>query len=65
MLRAAGERETPFPYCRTCHLPRSITTRDLPTPYCPRVMNEAFLAGTEPTKLCELHREGGLERLER
>jgi penicillin-binding protein 1B len=67
MLRAlAGERETPFP------VPENVTfatvdhdTGDLLSPYCPRVLNEAFLAGTEPTKVCELHREGGWERSER
>ena len=67
MLRAlAGERETPFP------VPENVSfanvdhdTGDLPTPYCPRVLNEAFLAGTEPTRVCELHREVGWERAER
>jgi penicillin-binding protein 1B len=61
MMRAlAGERETPFP------VPENVTfvsvdhdTGDLPTPYCPRVLTEAFLVGTEPTRMCELHREGG------
>jgi penicillin-binding protein 1B len=61
MLRAlAGERETPFP------VPENVVFADidhdsgeLPTPYCPRVMKEAFLAGTEPTKICELHRVSG------
>ncbi len=26
------------------------------TPTCPRIANEAFLAGTEPLEICELHR---------
>jgi membrane carboxypeptidase/penicillin-binding protein len=26
------------------------------TPTCPRVTTEAFLAGTEPPEICELHR---------
>jgi membrane carboxypeptidase/penicillin-binding protein len=26
------------------------------TPACPRVTNEAFLSGTEPGGICELHR---------
>ena len=26
------------------------------TPGCPRVMREAFIEGTTPTQLCELHR---------
>jgi hypothetical protein len=26
------------------------------TPTCPRVTNEAFIAGTEPLGVCELHR---------
>jgi membrane carboxypeptidase/penicillin-binding protein len=25
-------------------------------PLCPRVFNEAFIAGTEPTETCQLHR---------
>ena len=31
-------------------------TGKLATPGCPRVFHEAFLAGTEPTQACELHR---------
>jgi penicillin-binding protein 1B len=31
-------------------------TGKLALPTCPRVTNEAFLAGTEPTEYCELHR---------
>ena len=31
-------------------------TGKLATPNCPRVTNEAFLAGTEPLQQCELHR---------
>ena len=31
-------------------------TGRLALPTCPRVMNEAFLAGTEPLELCDLHR---------
>jgi penicillin-binding protein 1B len=27
------------------------------TPYCPRVIHESFLSGTEPTEVCELHRQ--------
>ena len=30
----------------------------LATAYCPRMFNEAFLAGTEPTAVCDLHRDG-------
>jgi membrane carboxypeptidase/penicillin-binding protein len=30
-------------------------TGKLATATCPRVMREAFLAGTEPTEVCELH----------
>ena len=30
-------------------------TGKLATPTCPRVTNEAFLSGTEPLELCELH----------
>jgi penicillin-binding protein 1B len=32
-------------------------TGKLATPQCPRVTNEAFLSGTEPLGVCELHRE--------
>ena len=31
-------------------------TGKIATPTCPRVTNEAFLAGTEPLGICELHR---------
>ncbi len=31
-------------------------TGKIATPICPRVTNEAFLAGTEPLEACELHR---------
>ena len=31
-------------------------TGKLAAPGCPRVIREAFLAGTEPTETCELHR---------
>ena len=31
-------------------------TGKLATPGCPRVFNEAFLAGTEPTQICDLHK---------
>jgi len=34
-------------------------TGKLATPLCPRRFTEAFLAGTEPTQPCDLHREGG------
>ena len=31
-------------------------TGKLATPYCPKVITEAFLAGTEPMQVCDLHR---------
>jgi len=31
-------------------------TGKLATPMCPRTVSESFLAGTEPTEMCELHR---------
>jgi membrane carboxypeptidase/penicillin-binding protein len=31
-------------------------TGKIATPTCPRVTNEAFLSGTEPLAICELHR---------
>lgn len=33
-------------------------TGKLATPQCPRVMNEAFLTGTEPLSVCDLHTGG-------
>ena len=33
-------------------------TGQLATPDCPRVVNEAFLPGTAPTKSCEVHGGG-------
>jgi penicillin-binding protein 1B len=33
-------------------------TGKLATAYCPTTLNEAFLAGTEPTAVCDLHRDG-------
>jgi len=32
------------------------TTGKLAAPGCPTTINESFLAGTEPTEYCELHR---------
>jgi penicillin-binding protein 1B len=56
----AGRASTPF------EAPEGITfveidpeTGRLATPFCPKRFTEAFLAGTEPTQPCELHREGG------
>ena len=31
-------------------------TGKIATPYCPKVINEAFIAGTEPNQVCDLHR---------
>jgi penicillin-binding protein 1B len=53
----AGRQDTPF------EAPDGITfididpdTGKLAAPGCPRTFREAFLAGTEPTDVCELHR---------
>jgi membrane carboxypeptidase/penicillin-binding protein len=53
----AGRPSIPFA------VPEGITFADidrdtgkLALPTCPRVFNESFLAGTEPTEYCELHR---------
>jgi membrane carboxypeptidase/penicillin-binding protein len=27
------------------------------TPYCPKVINEAFIVGTEPNQICDVHRQ--------
>ena len=32
-------------------------TGKLATPNCPRVRTETFLAGTEPTEVCPLHKQ--------
>ena len=37
-------------------------TGKLATPTCPRVTNEAFLAGTEPLGGCDLHRFSSLRQ---
>ena len=58
MKRAlAGHASVPF------DVPDGITfvdidpdTGKLATPACPRIFSEAFIAGTEPTQLCELRR---------
>ena len=53
----AGRNDAPF------EAPEGITfvdidpeTGTLATPACPKRFHEAFIAGTEPTQLCELHR---------
>ena len=53
----AGRPNTPF------DVPEGITFREidadtgkLSTPGCPKTFNEAFLTGTEPTQVCDLHR---------
>jgi len=53
----AGRASVPF------DVPLGITfmeidadTGKLSTPRCPKVINEAFLTGTEPHEICELHR---------
>jgi penicillin-binding protein 1B len=61
MVKAlAGQPKTPF------SSPDNVTfadidpeTGELAGPSCPGVISEAFLNGTEPTKVCELHREAG------
>ena len=53
----AGRPSVPFT------VPDGVTVADidrdtgtLALPTCPRVYTESFLAGTEPTEYCELHR---------
>jgi membrane carboxypeptidase/penicillin-binding protein len=53
----AGRASVPF------DVPNGITfveidpeTGKLPSANCPRVFTEAFLEGTAPTQVCELHR---------
>lgn len=38
------------------HIVIDRDTGQLATPICPRVFNEAFLSGTEPMQVCEIHR---------
>jgi penicillin-binding protein 1B len=62
MKRAlAGRPNVPF------DVPPGVTfvaidkdTGELATPNCPRVRQEAFLAGTEPTQVCHVHAPGGV-----
>jgi len=58
-MRAALAGRTSVPF----EVPEGITFMDidaqtgkLATPQCPKVIVEAFLSGTEPRELCELHR---------
>jgi penicillin-binding protein 1B len=58
MKNAVAGRQSP-----TFEAPEGVTfveidrdTGKIATPICPRVTNEAFLAGTEPQGVCELHR---------
>jgi len=53
----AGKSSVPF------DVPEGVSFVDicadsgkLPTPSCPKVIHESFIAGTEPTQACELHR---------
>jgi penicillin-binding protein 1B len=53
----AGRASVPF------DVPEGITfvnidagTGKLATPFCPKVINESFIAGTEPTQICDVHR---------
>jgi penicillin-binding protein 1B len=58
MTRAlAGHDNVPF------DVPPGVTfteidrdTGKLAAPFCPRVLSEAFIEGTEPTEVCDLHR---------
>jgi membrane carboxypeptidase/penicillin-binding protein len=63
MMRAlAGRGNVPF------EVPEGIVFVDidrdtgrLASPACPRVFSEAFIQGTEPREVCQLHSFGGLE----
>ncbi len=58
MIRAlAGHANLPFaepPGIVSVEIDRD--TGKLAGPYCPRVFNESFLSGTEPTEVCDVHR---------
>jgi penicillin-binding protein 1B len=57
MASLAGRPNTPFeapPGVSFVQIDRD--TGKLAQPGCPRVMTEAFVAGTEPADICELHR---------
>ena len=58
MKRAlAGHASLPFePPEGVSFLEIDRDTGKLALPTCPRVTNEAFLTGTEPTEVCDLHR---------
>jgi penicillin-binding protein 1B len=66
MARAlAGRASVPF------DVPEGISlvnvdrlTGKLPSPYCPAVISEAFLAGSEPVEVCDLHVRPGVETSE-
>ena len=58
MTRAlAGHASTPFDVPDEVGFAEiDADTGKLATPGCPRVFWEAFLAGTEPTEICDLHK---------
>jgi penicillin-binding protein 1B len=58
MMKAlAGRANVPFePPAGVSFVEIDRDTGKLATPTCPRVTTEAFLAGTEPLEVCELHR---------
>jgi membrane carboxypeptidase/penicillin-binding protein len=58
MMKAlAGRANVPFePPAGVSFVEIDRDTGKLATPACPRVTTEAFLAGTEPLDICELHR---------
>ena len=60
MMRAlAGRASVPFdPPEGVSFVDIDPDTGKLALPRCPRVLREAFLAGTEPVQACDLHRNG-------
>lgn len=64
MKRAlAGTEATPFsvPASGVVFLDVDKETGLLATPYCPKVISEAFIAGTEPMERCNVHEGYGRE----
>ena len=53
----AGRASVPFAVPTvSCSSTSMRETGKLPTPLCPKVISESFIAGTQPTEVCELHR---------
>ena len=54
--RRPGERAVRRARRARLHEHRRRDRKNRRRPYCPKVINEAFIAGTEPNQVCDLHR---------